>query len=115
MKCEVHGAHEVLTDLSPRKYACGCAVPEDREYRAWLEKSSAMLYATEFKEDHLLMAWRRARVGWEEQPELSLKAYERACIMRAMRQCDGSAVKAAKVLDISRTTMYRKLSEHGCV
>jgi two-component system response regulator HydG len=44
---------------------------------------------------------------------LSLEAYERAAIDRAMRECDGDASAAARRLGIGRSTLYRKLVKHG--
>jgi len=44
---------------------------------------------------------------------LSLEAYERCAIERALREAGGDATKAARRLRIGRSTFYRKLSRHG--
>jgi DNA-binding NtrC family response regulator len=44
---------------------------------------------------------------------LSLEAYERAALERALRECGGDAGAAARRLGIGRSTLYRKLAQHG--
>jgi DNA-binding NtrC family response regulator len=44
---------------------------------------------------------------------LSLEAYERCAIERALRETRGDATEAARRLGIGRSTFYRKLSKHG--
>jgi transcriptional regulator of acetoin/glycerol metabolism len=44
---------------------------------------------------------------------LSLDAYERCAIERALREAGGDASQAARRLGIGRSTFYRKLSKHG--
>jgi two-component system response regulator HydG len=44
---------------------------------------------------------------------LSLEAYERAAMERALRENGGDASAAARSLGIGRSTFYRKLSRHG--
>ena len=44
---------------------------------------------------------------------LSLDAYERCALERALRECDGDATIAAQRLGIGRSTFYRKLARHG--
>lgn len=43
---------------------------------------------------------------------LSLDAYERQAVERALRESDGDAVAAARRLGIGRSTFYRKLAKH---
>jgi DNA-binding NtrC family response regulator len=44
---------------------------------------------------------------------LSLDAYERSALERALREAGGSATDAARRLGIGRSTFYRKLGKHG--
>jgi len=46
---------------------------------------------------------------------LSLEAYERCAIERALRETRGDAAEAARRLGIGRSTFYRKLSRHGII
>ena len=43
----------------------------------------------------------------------SLAAMERSIIRRALLQCNGNKAQAAKVLQIPRMTLYRKIEEYG--
>jgi two-component system response regulator HydG len=53
--------------------------------------------------------------GGEHSPGLvlSLQAYERAALDRALRENAGDARAAARCLGIGRSTFYRKLGQHG--
>lgn len=44
---------------------------------------------------------------------LSLTAYERCCLEDALRVAEGDVRRAAALLGIGRSTLYRKMSEHG--
>ncbi len=44
---------------------------------------------------------------------LSLDAYERSALSRALREAQGNATEAARRLGIGRSTFYRKLGKHG--
>ena len=44
---------------------------------------------------------------------LSLDAYERCALQRALQESRGDATAAAVQLGIGRSTLYRKLSKHG--
>jgi two-component system response regulator HydG len=43
---------------------------------------------------------------------LSLAAYERCCLKKALEQADGEVMSAAKLLGIGRSTMYRKVRQY---
>lgn len=47
----------------------------------------------------------------EERP--NFKTMERACLIETMRRTRGNAIEAARMLGISRSTLYRKLNKHG--
>ena len=42
---------------------------------------------------------------------MSLKEIERQAILQAIEDCDGNRTQAAKLLDIDRSTLRRKLAE----
>jgi len=42
-------------------------------------------------------------------PSLSLDAYERTCILKALESSGNNVIKAAELLNISRSTLYRKI------
>ena len=46
---------------------------------------------------------------------ISLDAYERCALERALAECVGDVTAAARVLGIGRSTFYRKLGKHGIV
>jgi transcriptional regulator with PAS, ATPase and Fis domain len=52
-------------------------------------------------------------VGGPADLPLSLEAYERCVLQRALEECAGDATSAAARLGIGRSTLYRKLSKHG--
>ncbi|MDJ0853479.1 MAG: sigma-54 dependent transcriptional regulator [Myxococcota bacterium] len=62
-----------------------------------------------------LQPLQRAAGGVASEPglPLSLEAYERAVLERALRECGGDATEAARRLGVGRSTFYRKLGQHG--
>jgi DNA-binding NtrC family response regulator len=44
---------------------------------------------------------------------LTLEAYERSALERALREAGGNATDAARRLGVGRSTFYRKLGKHG--
>ena len=56
---------------------------------------------------------RRDDVGSEDVPRgMSLREIERRAIVQALEDCDGNRTRAAKLLDIDRSTLRRKLAEY---
>jgi two-component system, NtrC family, response regulator HydG len=55
-----------------------------------------------------------ARPSAPEVP-LSLSAYERCALERALEEAEGDVTRAARLLGIGRSTLYRKLCRHGVV
>lgn len=51
--------------------------------------------------------------GREEQPLRTLAEVEREHITRVLECCNGDTLRAAQVLDIARSTVYKKISEYG--
>jgi transcriptional regulator of acetoin/glycerol metabolism len=62
--------------------------------------------------DFYLDGIRRDGLLWHDGP-LTLDAYERAALERALRECGGDASRAARRLGIGRSTFYRKLARRG--
>ena len=61
-----------------------------------------------------LVRGRRARTAAPPAAlPLSLDAYERSALERALREAGGNATEAARRLGIGRSTFYRKLTKHG--
>jgi DNA-binding NtrC family response regulator len=50
-----------------------------------------------------------ARTSYPPELEAATREFERAHILRVIEQCDGNKRKAAKVLGIGATSLYRKL------
>ena len=51
--------------------------------------------------------------GSSVNPSFKLDEVEKRTILKAMEKCRGNHSKAAKMLDISRTTLYAKLKKYG--
>ena len=49
----------------------------------------------------------------QRPPELSLEAAEREQILRALQASGGKRIEAARLLGLSRRTLYRKLDRYG--
>ncbi|MGC9343448.1 MAG: sigma-54-dependent transcriptional regulator [Bacteroidales bacterium] len=49
----------------------------------------------------------------EDHESFRLEDIEKNAISRVMRECRGNLSKAAKILDISRTTLYAKINKYG--
>jgi len=64
-----------------------------------------------------VVAWAEARgASRPSVPALvTVEEAERQALQAALNAADGSVLRAAKLAGIGRTTMYRKLSEHGLV
>ena len=58
---------------------------------------------------------RSPEVSSKETSLPSLAAVERATLQAALDRAGGNVCEAARIAGIGRTTMYRKLSEHGLV
>ena len=50
---------------------------------------------------------------WSQQSDDALRAFEAACIQRALEENDGNRTHAAKALDISVRRLPQKMSRHG--
>lgn len=48
-----------------------------------------------------------------EDGPLTLRSVEKWYVQQVLMICNGNVQKAAKLLGVSRATVYRKLDEHG--
>jgi len=44
---------------------------------------------------------------------VSVEAYEKAAVLRAIEECNGDKLAAAKLLEVGKSTLYRMLTKHG--
>jgi two-component system response regulator HydG len=53
--------------------------------------------------------------AWEihSDDEVSLDLYEKKCLLRAIDSTHGDKLKAAKLLKVGKSTLYRKLKKYG--
>ncbi len=88
-----------------------------RELCNVLERASIMANGGEIQQEHLPADLRRQSepdAGDEISPlDLSLEAAERDQIRRALDSAGGRRVAAARLLGLSRRTLYRKLDKYG--
>jgi len=88
-----------------------------RELCNVLERASIMANGGEIQQEHLPADLRRQsepEPGDEISPlDLSLEAAERDQIRRALDSAGGRRVAAARLLGLSRRTLYRKLDKYG--
>jgi two-component system response regulator HydG len=87
-----------------------------RELENALESALALAPGPRLRVADLRLAKRAPRAtggGAADHLPLSLGAYERAALERALRECGGDARAAARCLGIGRSTFYRRLARHG--
>jgi DNA-binding NtrC family response regulator len=92
-----------------------------RELRNAVLSAAAIANGTPIAPEHLPFAAGSARGGEPAQPEdeaiklgagsLSLRDIERRAILEAMERCGGNRTQAARLLEIDRSTLRRKLQE----
>jgi DNA-binding NtrC family response regulator len=86
-----------------------------RELENVIESAAALTPGPRLRAADLPMARTAARSAAAPELErlpLSLDAYERAALERALRECAGDATAAARRLGVGRSTLYRKLARH---
>ncbi len=86
-----------------------------RELENAIESAMATARGTSLQTKDLPLA-RRVSASLASAPRgiaLSLDAYERCALERALREVGGDVREAARVLGLGRSTLYRKLAKHG--
>lgn len=65
---------------------------------------------------YVALARRLAQIPWIEIPDsgkpLDLKAIEKQAVLNAIEVCDGNVIKAARLLGMGKTTIYRRRKEY---
>ena len=85
-----------------------------RELENVVESSLALAHGAQLRVADLPRARRlRALPTAPTEIPLSLAAYERCALERALVEAGGDASEAAQRLGVARSTLYRKLSRHG--
>jgi DNA-binding NtrC family response regulator len=87
-----------------------------RELANVIERALVVARGTVILPEHLpplLLETRTEHVGRNGAPELSLEAAEREQILRALQASGGKRIEAARLLGLSRRTLYRKLDRYG--
>jgi len=74
--------------------------------------AGAQTIQTEHLPEKVVESSKRRVVG-EGSGALSLKGYEKHTIEHALALCDGDILRAANMLGIGRSTLYRKMKFHG--
>ena len=118
-----HAGSAVVTGIEPEALEILMSRPwpgNVRELENTIEAALALapgplLTALDLEPDKDLQeSWRPAQLD-REGLELSLSSYERACLVETLRRADGDVSRAARMLDIGRSTLYRKLMQHDIV
>jgi DNA-binding NtrC family response regulator len=88
-----------------------------RELENAIESAVALAAGPRLRRADLALPSPASRAGLDAAPArtlpLSLEAYERAALERALAESGGDSRAAARRLGIGRSTFYRKLAKHG--
>ncbi len=86
-----------------------------REIENRIEAAVALAHGTRLTAEDLGLDPRPVTIdtGPPSTIPLSLRGYERACLQQALLRADSNVRRAAEILGIGRSTLYRKLKEHG--
>lgn len=62
-----------------------------------------------------LASVRRTRPAWQigDDDPISLEHYEKKALLRALDRCEGDKLAAARLLQVGKSTLYRKLKKFG--
>ena len=81
-----------------------------RELEHMTEKAVILSDSKEIKKDDFLFGMEKPHV---KSDSLNLAEVEKSTIVNAIEKCDGNLSKAAKVLGITRKTLYNKIERYG--
>ncbi|MBW2315355.1 MAG: sigma-54-dependent Fis family transcriptional regulator [Deltaproteobacteria bacterium] len=84
-----------------------------RELENVIESALALARGPRLRRGDLRLPLQRATSGAAHELPLSLDAYERSALERALAECGGDVGLAARRLGLGRSTFYRKLAKHG--
>ena len=84
-----------------------------RELENVIESALALARGPRLRRNELPLPAAAAAGGVPADVPLSLEAYERCALERALREAGGDARAAARRLGLGRSTFYRKLVRHG--
>jgi transcriptional regulator with PAS, ATPase and Fis domain len=86
-----------------------------RELANVIERALVVARGTVVLPEHLppMLLEHRDATAHAGAPELSLQAAEREQILRALQASGGKRIEAARLLGLSRRTLYRKLDRYG--
>jgi DNA-binding NtrC family response regulator len=116
---ERYGRGKEITGLEPAALEALLGYPwpgNIRELENRIEAAMALARGPNLTLADLALDTSRVESGLQSRPRgtpLSLRAYERACLEEALERADGSVRRAAELLGLGRSTLYRKLHQHG--
>jgi DNA-binding NtrC family response regulator len=116
---ELHGRKTGITGIEPAALEgllCHAWPGNVRELENRIEAAVALARGPRLTRQDLALEGPSAPATGKADLEtvpLSLRAYERACLEEVLRRADGSVPRAAELLGMGRSTLYRKLREHG--
>lgn len=84
-----------------------------RELRNVIERAMILAHGDELKMEHLPESFRKNTPAAGDPGAISLEDVEREHIRRTLESLGGNIQKSAKVLGISRSTLYAKMEKYG--
>jgi DNA-binding NtrC family response regulator len=94
-------------------HACTSSSGEKLEIDHLPQNILTFLRTKEAERTRVLPLRATAKSGPQEDDVIPIAAMEKQAILKALQQTDGDKMKAAKLLGIGKTTLYRKLKEYS--